>query len=1437
MDFHSFEIKETWIDMPPRSPVFDYNGTKYDTLVCKEISNQATDESQIVYSSDENETFNDILEGVSDKVASSIQLNSKYVTSSPKSNSNENIDFNVPLSTASSNEKLRSLTPKMNFTLALNDSGMEVETSLEVVNSEDEQGEGESEQQEEKEHGNAAKHPEKSLQIVNSKDDQCGDKIVVCANAVNNATCDTKREDESNQQGEKGHGNAAAKCQNKKPALFNTSTQSVMDLTLPLNDSGMEVVRSLEVVNSEDEQGEGESEQQEEKEHGNAAKYPEKSLQIVNSKDGQCDDEIAERGDAVKNVTDETKGKDESNQQEEKEYGNAVKYPEKSLQIVNSKDDQCDHKIVECVDAVNNVTDEAKGEDESNQQGENEHGNAAAKHRNKKPAFYNSSTQSVMDLTLPLNDSGMEVERSLEKVLSEDEQGECASEHQEEKEHGNAVKHPEKSLQIVNSKDDQCDDKIAERVDVVNNVTDETKGEEESNQLVEKGHGNAAKHPEKSLQIVNSKDDQCDDKIVVCANAVNNATCDTKREDESNQQGEKGHGNAAAKCQNKKPALFNTSTQSVMDLTLPLNDSGMEVERSLEVVNSEDEQGEGESEQQEEKEHGNAAKYPEKSLQIVNSKDDQCDHKIVECVDAVNNVTDEAKGEDESNQQGENEHGNAAAKHRNKKPAFYNSSTQSVMDLTLPLNVSGMEVERSLEKVLSEDEQGECASEHQEEKEHGNAVKHPEKSLQIVNSKDDQCDDKIAERVDVVNNVTDETKGEEESNQQVEKGHGNAAKHPEKSLQIVNSKDDQCDDKIVVCANAVNNATCDTKREDESNQQGEKGHGNAAAKCQNKKPALFNTSTQSVMDLTLPLNDSGMEVERSLEVVNSEDEQGEGESEQQEEKEHGNAAKHPEKSLQIVNSKDDQCEDKIVECVDAVNNATCDTKRKDESNQQGEKGHGNAAAKRQNKKPALFNTSTQSIMDLTLPLNDSGMEVERSLEIVDSEDEQGEGESNKKHPDKKPERPCVFCKIPQTRLKRHILTKHKDHKEVAPLLTLTSKEQDIIIAEFRRDGIRSHNMEILKSGDKSFIRERKSSYEDLPVMCAGCKGFFAKSYKARHQLVCPSNGTNFMIPAISIDSSCILESYSDNFKALLNTLQLDDVGSYIQTDGIILMVGARSFAGVRRKKDKQNEANKSVRGRMRLLTRVYLAFRDLYSKQTEIILQETKGDASDMFRREKITILGNAVVGMCEKSETNTMEESNSVTDLKSHFLVNDADKDSKRVVDFLEVFKLYEHDYFDDAYYELNNRRNSSLRKAVNLPRDEDVQKLVDKCHKIMNSIDIFDFNATSYVLVRSAVATSLIIFNARRGGEPVRLRLKQWEEALKGEWMDKVVEPEDVHNDTMLVTYQTGKGANHLVPVMFPPETIFAMKYLANQDVRRQAGVMDSNDFVFASTQKSSK
>ena len=90
-------------------------------------------------------------------------------------------------------------------------------------------------------------------------------------------------------------------------------------------------------------------------------------------------------------------------------------------------------------------------------------------------------------------------------------------------------------------------------------------------------------------------------------------------------------------------------------------------------------------------------------------------------------------------------------------------------------------------------------------------------------------------------------------------------------------------------------------------------------------------------------------------------------------------------------------------------------------------------------------------------------------------------------------------------------------------------------------------------------------------MCSGCKGFFAKSYKSRHQLICPAGSSlNLMMPLVPIEMCTTVEEYSDGFKALLNTLQLDEVGSYIKTDSIILMIGNRSFSAFKKKERQKN---------------------------------------------------------------------------------------------------------------------------------------------------------------------------------------------------------------------------------------------------------------------------
>ena len=71
-----------------------------------------------------------------------------------------------------------------------------------------------------------------------------------------------------------------------------------------------------------------------------------------------------------------------------------------------------------------------------------------------------------------------------------------------------------------------------------------------------------------------------------------------------------------------------------------------------------------------------------------------------------------------------------------------------------------------------------------------------------------------------------------------------------------------------------------------------------------------------------------------------------------------------------------------------------------------------------------------------------------------------------------------------------------------------------------------------------------------------------------------------------------------------------------------------------------------------------------------------------------------------------------------------------------------------------------------------------------------------------------------------------------LNGDWTDQMPEGEE---SDLLVTFQTGKGVNHLVPIMFPPQTHKAMQYLVNTDIRENANVLPSNEYVFPSVGKS--
>ena len=160
-----------------------------------------------------------------------------------------------------------------------------------------------------------------------------------------------------------------------------------------------------------------------------------------------------------------------------------------------------------------------------------------------------------------------------------------------------------------------------------------------------------------------------------------------------------------------------------------------------------------------------------------------------------------------------------------------------------------------------------------------------------------------------------------------------------------------------------------------------------------------------------------------------------------------------------------------------------------------------------------------------------------------------------------------------------------------------------------------------------------------------------------------------------------------------------------------------------------------------------------------------------------------------------------------------------------------------------MNRRRHINLRKPENLPNEEDVIVVRDYVISKMKSLTEDPFHiwdGSSFTKLRDSACTRLTLLNARRGGEPARLTIQQWIDGVNDKWIDKQRLNNLDNLDKLLVkslkvVYLTGKGNNHLVPMLIPEDTVKALEYLSDTKIRSEAGVNIENDYLFPSTRNS--
>ena len=383
----------------------------------------------------------------------------------------------------------------------------------------------------------------------------------------------------------------------------------------------------------------------------------------------------------------------------------------------------------------------------------------------------------------------------------------------------------------------------------------------------------------------------------------------------------------------------------------------------------------------------------------------------------------------------------------------------------------------------------------------------------------------------------------------------------------------------------------------------------------------------------------------------------------------------------------------------------------------------------------------------------------------------------------------------------------------------------------------------MKKKKPSFIRERRGCENDELFMCSTCIGVYKKEYKRDHQLICGRDNGHVMLPLISMTDMRITKE-NDDFKAVLNKMLLDDVSSIAKTDASILMIGSRLFLSKKNRKEKICIVEKEVRSTMRTLSRLYIAFKD--SMTTEGCSSST--ESSDMFNKENMRHLRGAIEIMCAAKEQNEYEKTGlkvklqnviktATKKLEANYLICGDKEKANMIRDFMVVFVMVQDEIFGGAQYAIMQKRNKSTRRPDSLPKENDVKELNGYFKKSLSADSLcFQYPGLIFVSVRDALCARLTIYNGRRGGEPARLFLYQWHEALAGVWLRPETREkykQEIYTASR-ITFQEGKG-NKMVPVFIPSDCVPAMEFLSSVEVRESSGVDKQNIYMFPSTNHS--
>lgn len=350
---------------------------------------------------------------------------------------------------------------------------------------------------------------------------------------------------------------------------------------------------------------------------------------------------------------------------------------------------------------------------------------------------------------------------------------------------------------------------------------------------------------------------------------------------------------------------------------------------------------------------------------------------------------------------------------------------------------------------------------------------------------------------------------------------------------------------------------------------------------------------------------------------------------------------------------------------------------------------------------------------------------------------------------------------------------------------MTQLQKRRAFARLRNLGISQSNQKKEEAGAKNM--EKIKGMDDLTriVHCSICAGSYTQRFFYRHKQTCHTEAKAVKVLAIEEERS--------SFADLLSRFQNNEVGDLCRKDRSIRDFGRHLWFKDNSKVDKSDEVRKSVMSDMRNVAHLYLLFK--------IECDDTQS-ALDMLKQSSWEALKESIVTMTSKSDSNIKYGlKNQLYYLLLRFTdfhigqmlaTEGAEKEVQHMRNFVTLLKHHQNSLFGDAKYQINKSRQENLRLPSRIPPETEIKALRNYTVKRIAEIGSVKTKST-FVELRNLVCSRLTLFNARRGGEPSRLKMDNWNDRDKWIPEDLSAQEKEYFSD-MSIMYGTGKG-NHLV------------------------------------------